>query len=414
MDIRAITLGINPTAEKFAALRLEIPRFFTSANAVFAFDGLAVRTNRILLPPFNSSDVCDRFYILENTERISQLCQKSGIRWFCLPISTFGGMDYRELHDTMLEIAVRYKNAFLNIIAVQKNQIDLGGIHFAGRLIKSISRLSNNGYDNFRLGISCNCRAHTPFFPFSYHEGEAGFSLGLEFARDFVDIIEAHSKDSLKVIRECLVRLLVAGLERIENAALRVEQETNLRYYGTDISLAPFPEGNHSVALIIERMGMEGFGGNGTLFFTSYLTDILNEALKRSGIRSVGFCGVMFSLLEDTSLGVHNNFKAFSIDSLLSYCSVCGCGLDMIPIPGDTFEEEISSLILDVAAMSTTLNKPLGVRLLPIPLKHVNEFTSFEYDFLTNTRIKDIKNRACKLEVFDNQVFNYAMYKGGD
>ena len=126
------------------------------------------------------------------------------------------------------------------------------------------------------------------------------------------------------------------------------------------------------------------------------LTNTLNEALTQSGIRPAGFCGVMFSLLEDAGLGTHNNFKAFSIDSLLSYCSVCGCGLDIIPIPGDTFEEEISSLILDVATMSTILKKPLGVRLPPIPLKHANEFTSFECGFLTNTRIKDVKNRVCK------------------
>ena len=408
MNIRAVTLGIDPVSADMTSLRSAIAEFFAGANDAFVGRKLAVRTQRICLAPFGADGERSHMRVAEIADQASRLCEESGVRWFCLPVFTAGAADYRALHDALVETIAHNKTAFLNVIAVHRSEMDLRGIQMAGRLIKSVSRLSSNGHDNLRLGISCNCVAHTPFFPFTYHAGESGFSLALEFARDFLDVIEAHAGDGLDAIRDRLVEYLVERLATLESTALEVERKTGMAYYGIDISLAPFPEDNHSVATIIERLGMESFGGNGTLFFTSYLTDILDEVLARSGIRSTGFCGVMFSVLEDVGLGMHNNTKTFSMDSLLSYGSVCGCGLDMVPIPGDVFEEEISSLILDVAALSITANKPLGVRLLPIPYKHANEFTSFEYDFMANTRIKGVKNRACKIEIFDNPTYRYA------
>ena len=59
--------------------------------------------------------------------------------------------------------------------------------------------------------------------------------------------------------------------------------------------------------------------------------------------------------------------------------------------------EEIESIILDIASISSRLNKQLGVRLLPIPNKVENEFlTEFDMDFISNTRILDIKTLHLK------------------
>ena len=122
----------------------------------------------------------------------------------------------------------------------------------------------------------------------------------------------------------------------------------------------------------------------------------------------------MISLLEDAYLGLRGNTKTFSIDSMLAFSAVCGCGLDMVPIPGDTFYDEIASLILDMAALSTTLSKPLGVRLLPIPMKHENDFTEFSYDFLTNSRIMGIKNMVYDQRLLKNADISYLRRKDGE
>ena len=69
----------------------------------------------------------------------------------------------------------------------------------------------------------------------------------------------------------------------------------------------------------------------------------------------MGFNGVMYSVLEDDYLALAVKNKKLSIDSLLLYSTVCGCGIDMVPVPGNIFLEEISSLIIDTAALSIAL-----------------------------------------------------------
>lgn len=67
----------------------------------------------------------------------------------------------------------------------------------------------------------------------------------------------------------------------------------------------------------------------------------------------------MFSVLEDNGLTDANNFRALTIDKLALYSTVCGCGIDMAPVPSSMFQEDISSLILDVASLAVRLKKPL-------------------------------------------------------
>ena len=100
----------------------------------------------------------------------------------------------------------------------------------------------------------------------------------------------------------------------------------------------------------------------------------------------------MFSPLEDDWLAKQSYANGLSPESLMLYSSVCGCGIDMLPLPGDIFVETISCLICDVISLSQKLNKPLGVRILPIPGKFSNEKTSFNHDFLSDMKILNIKN----------------------
>ncbi|MEI8064359.1 MAG: DUF711 family protein, partial [Verrucomicrobiota bacterium] len=71
----------------------------------------------------------------------------------------------------------------------------------------------------------------------------------------------------------------------------------------------------------------------------------------------------------------------------------------------------LASVVLDVAALSTALQKPLGVRVLPIPMKGENEFTEFNMDFLYNTRIKKIKNMAFLNTDLNQRLFNYITHR---
>ena len=280
------------------------------------------------------------------------------------------------------------------MIVARNDVVNYESAKEASQLILTTSKMSNNGFDNFRVGVSINCEPNTPYFPFAYHEGDDGFSLALEIVDEFIMHATENINQGLGQVRKSILDYFIDNLSKIDAIGIDIENKTGVRYIGVDASLAPFPNGTTSVARLVEILGVEDFGSNGSLFVTSYLTDIIKTALAKSRVRYVGFNGVMYSLLEDDNLALRNRQKNFTLDSLILYSSVCGCGVDMVPIPGDVIYEEINSIILDVVALSTKLNKPLGVRLLPIVGKSANEPTDFNYDFLVDTRVMQTRNRG--------------------
>ncbi len=410
INIRAITLGFDIKSTSKKEAENNITSFNQNTLSFFKEKNINVRTNRLVLTPVNSWDKINLSSANVIVKWISELCEESGIRWFCLPFTPITNANSIPIYDIATECIRRYKNCFLNFIVAQNYKINVSEIHNIAKFMLSISRLSNNGYDNFRVGVSCNCEANGPFFPYTYHKGENGFSLALELPRVFINIIKDNNGNNIEIIREQLIKYLVPEIKKIEKYAIEIEKITNMKYLGIDLALAPFPEDENSVAEIIELLGAEVFGSYGTLFLISFLTDILKQLIKKSGIKSIGFNGVMLSLLEDKQLCI-NNKRLFTIDTLLTLSAVCGCGIDMIPIPGNTFQEEISSLILDTAALSSVLKKPLGIRLLPIPAKRENEFTEFNYDFLYNSRVMEVRNRICDFNIFHQKKrFEYLHY----
>jgi uncharacterized protein (UPF0210 family) len=160
-------------------------------------------------------------------------------------------------------------------------------------------------------------------------------------------------------------------------------------FKGFDFSLAPSLEKDGSIYPILAAIGMKSIGSSGSFFATAYLTNLL----KSFGInyKTVGFSGVMYSLLEDSMLSTINNKKGIKIDCLTALSTMCGCGVDMVPVYGGISSKELLPIFLDIAYISCKLNKPLGIRILPIPGTHNNrkQYTCFNSntDFITNTKL---------------------------
>jgi uncharacterized protein len=101
----------------------------------------------------------------------------------------------------------------------------------------------------------------------------------------------------------------------------------------------------------------------------------------------VGFSGLMLALTEDSGLAAGSINDDFDIRSLLTYSAVCGIGLDTVPIPGDTSIEKIAALMRDTGTMAYRLNKPLTVRVFPVPGLQAGDLTAFESDDLCNCAV---------------------------
>ena len=98
----------------------------------------------------------------------------------------------------------------------------------------------------------------------------------------------------------------------------------------------------------------------------------------------------MLPLLEDYGLAKRNTEGQFGIYDLLVYSSVCGTGLDTIPLPGDVTLKKLNALLIDFASLSCKLCKPLSARLMPIPGKDAGDMTDFDFPYFVNSQIMDI------------------------
>ena len=98
----------------------------------------------------------------------------------------------------------------------------------------------------------------------------------------------------------------------------------------------------------------------------------------------------MLALTEDTGLAQGTIDSNFDIRALLTYSSVCGIGLDTVPIPGDTSIDKISALMRDTGTMAFRLNKPLTVRVFPVPGLNAGDMTNFESDDLCNCAVLSV------------------------
>ena len=99
----------------------------------------------------------------------------------------------------------------------------------------------------------------------------------------------------------------------------------------------------------------------------------------------------MLPVLEDPVLATRAAEGRYTVRELLLYSSVCGTGLDVVPLPGDTSVEQLAPLIRDVAALSSKLHKPLSARLFLIPGKKAGDHAEFTNPFLTGSVVMKLE-----------------------
>lgn len=256
-------------------------------------------------------------------------------------------------------------------------------VRTAARTMKAISRISADGEANFRFGAAARIPAGTPFFPVAHHSGPAAFSIGLESAGLVAAAFQGH--DDRETAGVALRSRLEASLSPIQALAETLAAESSRRYLGIDLSPAPSIE--VSIGEPIEALTGQPFGTPTTLSACATIT----QGLKSTHLTSCGYSGLMLPLLEDRVLARRAAEQRFGVQDLLFYSSVCGTGLDVIPVPGDCREDDLAGLILDMAVLATRLQKPLAARLLPIPGKCAGEEVSFANPHLTSSVVLPVR-----------------------
>lgn len=408
--IRSLTIGVPIFDRAKPELAEQLGRLRAEAEALSAEQGIELRTVRLTLPPPQVDAEAAPGVLRSIIETVRELADVAGARWYCMPLDLFVAQGRQALLDEAQALVLRDNKLFLNLIVATPEAISMEGAEAASRFVLGLSRRSNNGIDNFRVGVSAACPAATPFFPFSRHDGEQlAFSIAMETTAIALALAEEVRRQrlSLEELQNRLIAALAEEMARVDAFGRELERRLGITYRGLDGSLAPFPDGVTSVAKLVELLGPTPVGSLGSIFITSVLTDALKLAARQAQARTVGFNGVMYSVLEDNGLTEANNLRALSLEKLAALSTVCGCGIDMVPVPATMFGEDLSALILDIAALAVRLRKPLGVRLLPIPNRAVNEYTQLNLDFLCDSRVMDPGISASK-PILCEPVWRYA------
>ncbi len=275
------------------------------------------------------------------------------------------------------ELARTTRNVSFTVrIASPERGASPGGVTAAGEAMAAIARSTAAGLGNFRFAAAANVPAGTPFFPVAYHRGSDAVAVGVEspplLAAAFAGASTlADAKQRLKTSLESRL----GPVERLVREAARRDERA---YTGIDVS--PAPGKDASIGAAIEALTGVPFGAASTLAGCAAITDVL-KSLK---IKTCGYSGLMLPVLEDPVLAQRASEGRFTVRDLLLYSSVCGTGLDVVPLPGDTGADQLAALIADVAALSTKLHKPLSARLFPVPGRKVGEVARFSDPYLTD------------------------------
>lgn len=289
--------------------------------------------------------------------------------------------------EAVPEILAATENVLTSaIIADRDIGISFAAARSCATAIVHASTVTPDGFTNLRFAALANVGPGSPFLPAAYHRGgQSAFAIATEGAELAVDAV--RDVPSLATGRRRLISMIEAHAAAMSRSVEPLALEHEMRYLGIDFSLAPYPDHLRSLGTAFETLGVPALGQPGSAAAAAFLADCLDGAeFKRTG-----FCGLFLPVLEDTILASRAGDGNLTITDLLLYSTVCGTGLDTIPLPGDTSEESIAALLLDVAALALRHNKPLTARLMPLPGKSAGDEVHFDFDYFTDSRVMSLE-----------------------
>jgi hypothetical protein len=389
MRIRSVTIGTNVSypldEERFSTWE----RFQQQAKARFERAGLAVQTVRLATQPFPT--VLGKRSVEQAApfaQDLEALCQAHAIDYCSIGpvVATEPGSDLSHI-AAIPDVIRQTETAFATVLVASRTTgIHLEALARSAEIIAEIAHTTPQGFGNLRLAILADCGPGSPFFPVAFHQGPgSSFAIATEAADLAVDAFAKAA--NLKEAHENLRTAVEEAAERIAAVSRGLAAEFDVRFGGIDFSLAPYPETARSIGHAIEQLGVDAFGSSATLFAVSFI----KRAIEEAQVPSCGFSGVMLPVLEDQTLAERSAEGLFTLDSLLLYSTVCGTGLDTIPLPGDVSVDELAAILLDVATLSLVADKPLTARLMPIPGKHAGEMTDFDFSYFANARVLEAR-----------------------
>jgi uncharacterized protein (UPF0210 family) len=417
MKVRAITIGqkvpyLAEDKELENYMEQKLQRFSSFNDDLIQKlnnIGIEVQTKRLCSQPILSYD--QQFYSKNLNETLTRIHEQLGILENIISKYEFDyfasctviadeqiqkyGIYEKLLLNEIPNFIKRREKFFTSVhVASKENGINLSALRSSAKIIKGLSQ--PDPFKNLNFCVSTNVPPDTPFFPAAYHMSEgASFGLALEMADEVVKIFESTS--SFEEAYKSLEIRFNEIYDFLVNICEDVAIKNGIEFNGIDFSPAPYPTKEKSIGTAFEKLNFEYFGAPGSLIGVAM---IKNAIPKRKKV--IGFSGFMPSVLEDYTIANSLSENKFNLDTLLLYATICGTGLDCIPLPGNITERELFYILLDLCTISLRLNKPLTARLMPIPNRNAGDIVDFDFEYFARSKVMNFR----RLQETENDLFS--------
>jgi uncharacterized protein len=376
--IRTLTAGV--TVRDAGDLRAvdDAIAFLQRAKKRFEGEGYEVQTTRIATQPFlDPVGVVARRRALEPLQVMDRWVSERGVLVSLGPVIATDRLD-PDFAPWASELIRTTRSTSISVSVASGTQ----GVHaraarVAAEAMQAIAKATPAGIGNFRFAGAANVPSGTPFFPVAVHDGPNSLAVGVEMAGLVGDAFaEARGASDMTGRVRVTIEAALRDVERVAEECVANERRI---YIGIDPS--PAPSKDRSIGAAIERISGAPFGGPATLRACAMVTDVLRSL----GTRTCGYAGLMLPVLEDPVLAQRAGEGRYGLQELLLFSSVCGTGLDVVPVPGDTALDTLAAVITDVAALSVKLRKPLSARLFLVPGRRAGQLAHFDDPLLTDS-----------------------------
>jgi uncharacterized protein len=404
MKIRTVTAFVSLQEtfdEEYVVAALE---FLNHEASVFTAAGFEVQTKRLV---FNNPAE----WLLTSESgalkagllpRLSELLDK-----FDVPFCSVGRLPTRFAHIAP-EIVLAGDTFNTSVIV---DRADVQGALAVAQACQRIAAESDGGMGNFRFCATMNFAddSFCPFFPASFGSsavsrsldtgaGERNrdihFAIGLENGSDFQEACKRAK--TMKKLGDEMIAVFAPTLLSIQELCLSTAttnfvptsgRSCSLKYAGIDTSLNPALGSEGSIGYGFELLEeITSFGRVGaSLAAVAEATMTCQHGFE--GILLTGYCGCMLPLCEDEQLALSN----LDARDLLSLSSTCGVGIDTVPLGFIDFNPmDLAYLYLDAAAVAFRKQRPLSVRVFPVPGLSSGDMTTFNNPYLTNASCRKL------------------------
>jgi len=381
--IRTLTAG-TPIADFADTHSVEAALdFLASARRRFEQAGYIVQTTRVALNPLLvgastsvRSDAMAKLVVLDG------LAAAHGAVISIGPVFSAGDVDESIGAWALLLARSTKVLSFSGSVASAVHGVHRDAVIMAAQVISALTDAGGGGIANFRFAAAACVPAGTPFFPVAYHDGPPSLAVGLETPNLVREAFTgagdpADASERLRV-------LLDAQLRPVEKLAQAIAEQGKRRYLGIDTS--PAPGRDSSIGLALETLTGQPFGSASTLQACAAVT----AAIKSVAVKTCGYSGLMLPILEDPVLADRVTEGRIKLSDLLLYSTVCGTGLDVVPVPGDASPQDLARVIGDVATLAVRLKKPLSARLFTVPGKKAGEHVEFSDPLLCSSKVMSL------------------------